>query len=167
MKCSCGNKGNGPKHTSAAGRRSDVGHRPGEAGLTLIEVLIGTVLLMILIISSVGALYFNTQASYRLADRIAAMALVQAKLEAVRAATYHPPDSPFGPSTLSLTNSDSIALDKAGAKFLVTGTLITKIEPVASGHLVTVTGKFATPGRPVSVQLQTVVNKYSGGQRQK
>ena len=167
MKCSSGNKGHRPKQTSSAGRPYNVGHLPGEAGLTLIEVLIATVLLMILIIGTVGALYFNTQASYRVADRTAAMTLVQAKLEAVRAATYHPPDSPFGPSTLSLTNNDSIALDKAGARFLIPGTLITRIEPVTSGHLVTVSGKFATPGRPLTVQLQTVVNKYSGGQRQK
>src|SRR6266700_3221522 len=83
MKCRRGNKGDRPKQTSSAGRPNNVRRLPGEAGLTLIEVMIATVLLLVLIIGTVSALYFNTQASYRLADRIAAMTLVQAKLEAV------------------------------------------------------------------------------------
>ena len=57
------------------------------------------------------------------------------------------------------------ALDQAGQTFRIPGTIISKTEPVAAGHLVTVTGTFQTPGRPFSVSLQTVVNEYSGGQQ--
>ena len=62
------------------------------------------------------------------------------------------------------TDRSSIALDQAGSSYRVPGTLISKIQPVTGGHLITVTGTFQTPGRPFSVSLQTIVNEYSGGQ---
>src|SRR6266567_1222859 len=131
-----------------------------QAGFTLVEVMIALGLLTILIIGSFSAIYFNSQASYKLADRTAIMALVRAKLEAVRAASYNPPDNNFKSTPVYLTNSHSIALNKAGTAFLVSGTIITKIEEVKSGtntlgHLVTATGTFVTAGKPITVQMQT------------
>ena len=143
-----------------------------QAGFTLIEVMIAMGILTILIIGSFGAICFNTQASFKLADRTAICGLVRAKLEAVRAASYNPPDSNFRalPTVVYLTNSHSIALNKAASGYLVTGTIITKIEEVKAGtntlgHLVTATGTFLTSGKPITVQMQTVVNKFSGGQQ--
>jgi len=146
------------------------GRNQRQAGFTLIEVMIAMGILTILIIGSFGAICFNTQASFKLADRTAISALVRAKLEAVRAASYNPPDSNFKSTPLYLTNSHSIALNKAASGYLVTGTIITKIEEVKAGtntmgHLVTATGTFVTSGKPITVQMQTVVNKFSGGQQ--
>jgi hypothetical protein len=81
------------------------------------------------------------------------------------AATYNPPNGNFGASTTYLTNSDFMSLDQAGTTFKVPGTLISEIKPIASGHLVTVTGTFQEPRGTIVVSLQTVVNKYSAGQQ--
>jgi len=148
-----------PAGTHGAGRSER------QAGFTLIETMIGVLLLGILCISSFSAIYFNSQAAYRLADRTAILALLRGKLEGVRAASYNPPDNNFKSTTYNTTNSHSIALNKAGTAFLVTGTIITKIETNTFGHLVTVTGTFATAGKPITVQMQTEVNKFSGGQQ--
>jgi prepilin-type N-terminal cleavage/methylation domain-containing protein len=144
--------------------------RTQQAGFTLTEVVIAMALVTILIIGSFSAIYFNTQASFNLADRTAIIALVRAKLEAVRAASYNPPDSYFKSTPVYLTNSHSIALNKDGSGYLVSGTIITKIEEAKSGtntvgHLVTATGSFRTAGKPITVQMQTVVNRFSGGQQ--
>ena len=132
--------------------------------------MIAVVLLLILLVGSFSAIYFNAQASLRLADRTAVMALVRAKLEAVRAASYNPPDTYFKSTPVLLTNSHSIALNKAGTNYLVSGTIVTRIEEAKSGtntlgHLVTATGTFVTAGKPLTVQMQSVVNKFSGGQQ--
>ena len=134
-------------------------------GYTLVEVMIVSALLGILMIAVAGSLSTGNVISRRLADYTAAMAVVQAKMEDIRAATYNPPTSPFTASTVILTNVSSIDLDQAGTKFVVSGTITSKIEPVTSGHLVTVTGTFQTRNKPITVSLQTVVNKYSAGQQ--
>jgi prepilin-type N-terminal cleavage/methylation domain-containing protein len=141
-----------------------------QAGFTLVEVMIATALLTILFIGSFSAIYFNAQASYKLADRTAIVALVRAKLEATRAASYNPPDEFFKSTPVYQTNSHSIALNNAGTAFLVTGITLIKTEEVKSGtntvgHLVTATGSFTNAGKPITVQMQTVVNRFSGGQQ--
>ena len=135
------------------------------SGFTLLEVMVVMGLLMILVASGFSGIFSMKMTSKRLADYTAAMAVVEAKVEDIRAATYNPPNYPFGSSTLTLTNSGAVALSKAGAAFLVPGTVVSKIQPVATGHLITVTGTFQTPHKPISVTLQTVVNRYSGGQQ--
>jgi len=60
---------------------------------------------------------------------------------------------------------DEIALDQAGTTFVVPGTVTSVITPVTNGHLVTVSGTFQTRRTPITVTLQTVVNKYSAGQQ--
>jgi hypothetical protein len=122
-------------------------------------------LVMLLFASGMGALFCMDLCTRRAADYNAALSIVEAKIEDIRAATYNPPNSPWISSVVYLTNNDSIALDKAGVTFKVTGQLISRIEPVASGHLVTVTGTFKEPRGAVTVSLQTVVNKFSGGQQ--
>jgi len=139
--------------------------RPGEAAYTLTEVLIVVLLIGILTIAGFGAALSMDACSRRAGDYIAATAVVEAKVRTIQASTYNPPNANFGSSTIYLTNSDSIALNQAGTTFLVPGTLISKIEPVASGHLVTVTGTFQEPRRTLTVTLQTVVNRFSAGQQ--
>jgi prepilin-type N-terminal cleavage/methylation domain-containing protein len=142
------------------------GSPANEHAFTLVEVLIVMGLIGLLMISGMGALFSMDLCSRRTADYNAALAVVEAKIEDIRAATYNPPNGTnFNSTTVWLTNSDSIALDKAGVTFKVPGTLVSKIEPMASGHLVTVTGTFQEPRLVLTVSLQTVVNKYSGGQQ--
>ncbi len=135
------------------------------SAFTLVEVMIIMALLLVLMISSSVSMLVLDRSSRRLADYTSAMALVEAKIYDIRAATYNPPSTSFSTNNVFLTNSVSIALDQAGQTFRIPGTIISKTEPVAAGHLVTVTGTFQTPGRPFSVSLQTVVNEYSGGQQ--
>jgi hypothetical protein len=111
-----------------------------------------------------NALFVMDNSSRRLADMTAAMAVVQGQIESVRTNDYNPPLAPFLASATVTNSTASISLDKGGTNYLVSGTLTTRIEPVASGHLVTVSATFNTAGSPLRAQLQTVVNKFSGGQ---
>jgi prepilin-type N-terminal cleavage/methylation domain-containing protein len=137
--------------------------RVGSRGFTLVEVVIVTALLSLVIIAGLGATTAMQVASLRLNEHTAVRALVQAKLQAIRAASYKPPNQPFTAGIVYLTNSASICLDKSGKKFLVPGTISAKIEPVTSGHLVTVTGTFKAPDRKIVGQVDSVVNRFSGG----
>lgn len=47
--------------------------------------------------------------SNRLGDYTTAMAVVEAKMQGIRQAGYHPNSSPFNSATIYLTNSRSIA----------------------------------------------------------
>ncbi len=122
-------------------------------------------LMTILMVSTFSGIFSMKLGSSRLADFTAMTAVAEAKVADIRAATYNPPNYPFGSSTTYLTNTGSIALDRAGATFFVPGTVVSKIELVPSGHLITVTATFQTPGKAISTTLQTVVNKFSGGQQ--
>jgi type II secretory pathway pseudopilin PulG len=131
---------------------------------TLIEVMITMGLMMILVGGSLSALMFLGRSSSRMSDYTAAMAAVHGRMEAVRAASYNPPAYPFQNTDLTLTNKISVALDKSGTNYLLSGTIITVISPKASGHLVTVTGTFPARGLPVTISVQSLVNRFSGGQ---
>ena len=134
------------------------------AAFTLLEVLIASGLLLGLVLASMNALFVMDNSGRRLAATTSAMALVQGKLEEVRTNTYNPPVAPFPASATVTSNAVSISLDKGGTQYLMPGSIITRIEPVASGHLVTVSANFNALGTPVKAQLQTVLNKFSGGQ---
>ena len=136
-----------------------------EQTFTFIKVMIVMALMTILIVSGFSAILSMKVWSNRLAQYTAAMAVVEAKLEDLRAAKYNPPNAPFVYYTTNQTSSGSIDLNEVGAKFLITGTVVSRIEQVANGHLITVTGTFPALRQPISVTLQTVVNKYSGGQQ--
>ena len=139
---------------------------PGSArAFTLMEVMVVMALMTILIVSGFSAILSMKVWSNRLAQYTAAVAVVEAKVEDLRAKTYKPPIAPFGQKTTVVTESGSIDLNQAGAKFLISGTVVSRIEAKPSGHLITVTGTFAAPHKPIVVTLQSVVNKYSGGQQ--
>src|SRR5258706_9428863 len=139
--------------------------RLGEPGFTLVEVMVTMLLLGILLIAAFGGLFSMDLCSRRLGDYTAAMAVVEAKVQDIRGVYYNPPNSPFGASTIYLTNSSSISLDKTGTIFTVPGTVVSEIKPLASGHLVTVTGTFAEPRGSLTVSLQTVVSQFYGGKK--
>src|ERR1051326_404948 len=136
-----------------------------QKAFTLVEVMVVMGLAGILMVAGMGALFSLDLTSRRTSDYNAALAVVEAKIEDVRAATYNPPNSPWLSTTTYVTNNASVALDKAGVTFQVAGTVCTKIETNAWGHLVTVTGTFQEPRLPFAITLQTVVNRYSGGQQ--
>ena len=141
-----------------------------DSAFTLIEVMLVTALLTILTISGFAAILSMQKCSSRLADYTAAMAVVEAKIQDVRNGDYNPPKGYFVSYTTNVTANGSIALDQAGTKFLVPGKVVVNIKPVDStkpsyGHLVTVTGTFSTPSKPIVVSLQTIVNKYCAGQQ--
>ena len=129
------------------------------------EVMVATVLLSILVISSAAGLISMDQSSRRMADYTAAMAVAEAKMHSIRAASYNPPNSSFGSSNVFLTNATSIALSKSGTNYLLTGTVRSTIQPVSAGHLITVTANFPGPPRPITVSLQTIVNRYTTGEQ--
>jgi len=139
--------------------------RTSTGGYTLIEVMVVTALLTILATVAFASIYTGKQIARRMTDYTAALQIVEAKMQDIRVATYNPPTAPFGSTATTITNNYSIDLNQTGATFIVSGTVVSKFEPIANGHLVTVTGTFQTPHKPITVTLQSVVNKYSGGQQ--
>ncbi len=138
----------------------------GSRAFTLIEALVVGGLLLTLIASTMSTILGMQISAYRVSQYTATMAIAQAKLEDIRAVYYNPPNYPFTTNTLYLTNQDLIALDQAGATFLVPGSVVSKIEyQGAIGHLVTVTVSFTTTHVPMTITMQSMVNKFSGGLR--
>jgi prepilin-type N-terminal cleavage/methylation domain-containing protein len=150
-----------PNRTGAAKQRDS--HRIH--AFTLVETMVVMLLLTILMVAGFGGLYTMDLHSRRVADYTAAMSVVEAKIQDIKAVYYNPPIYPFTTTNVYVTNSDSISLDKAGTTFKVAGTLVSEIKPVSAGHLVTVTGTFQEPRGALTVSLQTLVNKFSGGQQ--
>jgi hypothetical protein len=92
------------------------------------------------------------------------MEIAQGKIEELQSTPYNPPIAPFTATTTNQTTNVVLSLNKTGTSNAITGTMTAVISPVAQGHLVTVTVVSTNYNQPMSVQLQTVVNKSSGGQ---
>lgn len=122
-------------------------------------------LLLIIIIATGAGITSLDRCTRRLADYTAAMSVVEAKMHAIRAATYNPPSSPFTASTVYLTSTSYVSLAKSGTNLLILGTIVSKIQPITSGHLVTVTGTFNEPGFSFTTSLQSVINRYTTGEQ--
>ena len=134
------------------------------AAFTLIEVMASVALLSILVTTCGIGIFTMLTMTGRTADYTAINAVVEAKVQDIRSATYNPPNYPWGTNTIFITNANAVALDQSGVSFKVNGTVLSKIEPAGtSGHLVTVTGTFISSSRPITISIQTVVNKFSGG----
>ena len=137
-----------------------------QRAFTLVEVTLTVGLLLLVISSSLSALVFLNRSSARLADHTAAMAAVHGRIEAIRAASYNPPNAPFYTAApVNITNQVQIALSKSGTNYLVPGTIISTITPVASGHLVSVSGTFQARGQSMVLKLESLVNRFAGGQQ--
>lgn len=131
------------------------------AGFTLIEVMVTSVLLVALVTAGLGALAQLDRYSRRNAEYISVMALVSGTMEGLKGVEYNPPVEPFGLTNRVSTNLASIALSNDGTNYMMNGRIITSIEPVAYGHLITVTGYFTNWNLPYEVTLQNVLNPYS------
>jgi type II secretory pathway pseudopilin PulG len=139
--------------------------RIGQRGFTLLEVVIGIAMLLMLIVSAIGAITLLDRASRSQAEDTTALEIAQGKLEEFQATKYNPPVSPFVSSATWTTNQIILALNKTGTNTRAAGLLISKVEPVANGHLVTVSVKFTNMNvTPVTAQLQTLINHHSPGQ---
>ena len=142
---------------------------------TLIEVLVTVALMLLLIATSFSALMFLNRSSASLSSQVAAMSVVHGQIEKISALTYNPGSGYFRSSGTNWTTTNGIFLSKSGTNLLVRGILTNVVTPytvstpdggnVTLGHLVTVTGTFYTPYAPTVVSLQTIVNKFSGGQQ--
>lgn len=149
-------------------RRPSVISRPGALrAYTLVEALVVFAMLTIIIGAVLSSIFTMQFGSTRLADYTSAMAILEAKVQDIRAVYYNPPNYPFTLNTVLVTNQESIDLNQAGTRFVIQGAVISKIQYEGLlGHLVTVTATFTnTPGLPMTVSLQTLVNKYSGGEQ--
>jgi type II secretory pathway pseudopilin PulG len=135
--------------------------RVAEAGFTLIEIVIVSVLMLSLVIVTWNALLMLDLGTRRMSEQTSALAIVQGKLEEIRNESYNPPTSPYTAATLTTTTNVSFAIDAAGTNFLVNGQMIIEYKPAAVGHLVTVTASFTNFGKSYSPQVQTVINKFS------
>ena len=136
--------------------------------MTIIESVIVMGLMVILIAATLGAIFTMQLSTTRVSEYNSAMALLEAKVYDVRAVYYNPPAYPFTNAAAGITivNTNSIDLNSAGTTFLVPGVITTTIKPYGSaGHLVTVTATFQAPRLPMTLSLQTFVNKYSGGEQ--
>src|ERR1700720_2976219 len=97
--------------TRRASRRRalDSAAAPSHArAFTLVETIIVLGLVSMLMVAGLGALYSMDLCSRRQADYNAGLAVVEAKIQDIRAATYNPPNANFATNTIYLTNSDSI-----------------------------------------------------------
>jgi len=99
--------------------------------------------------------------SRRNAEFTSVMALVSGEMEALKGKQYNPPVAPFALTNSVTSNLTSIALSGDGQSYLIQGVILTKIEPVANGHLATVSGYFTNWNMPYTVSLQNVINSYS------
>jgi prepilin-type N-terminal cleavage/methylation domain-containing protein len=154
-------------NTNSDAKRGAVSHGAGVRGFTLVEVMVTMFLLVILVTATLGSIASMQQSSTRVSYYNAAMAILEAKANDVRAVYYNPPNYPFTTgSTVTITNQYNVALNESATTFLIPGTLVTRIQYCGSmGHLVTITANFQASGLPLTASLQTFVNKYSGGQQ--
>lgn len=121
-------------------------------------------LTVMLLIATFNALVMLDRNSRRVSEYNSVLAIAEATLEQTKTNVYNPPASPFTASVVTTTNTVTIALDSVGTNFLVSGTVLRRIEPVSSGHLVTVVANFTNFGISYRAQVQGVVNKHVAGQ---
>ena len=126
--------------------------------------MIASALILVVMATSFGAVFALNRSARWTSDYASAMAVALGQLETMRATPYKPPTYPFTSATVLITNTSKISLNRAGSSYLVTGVVVTATSPQASGHLVTVTGRFTTYGGVVAPTVQTVINELSGGQ---
>lgn len=136
----------------------------GERAFTMIEVLVVIALLAILLSASFVSLAAFNRNVERLSDHMAGYAVVEGELERIRTITYNPPIWPFAASNVTFTTNVALSLDRAGSNYLQTGTLTTLIVPFSDGHRVRATITYTNSYKATNIWMETVVNKFVGGQ---
>jgi hypothetical protein len=157
--------------TSISARRGGLGcgercpWKRQRQAFTLVEAVVVLLLSVMVIASGISLCLAMNYNAARQANYTAAMSIVEGGIADLRAYPYNPPNYPFLPYATNLINTNyAIRLGPGGTNFMIPGTVVSTIEPAgASAHLVTVTGTFEFPGQPLTVSLQAIVNKFSGG----
>jgi hypothetical protein len=142
-----------------------------EQAFTLIEAMMVLLLSVMLIGSAISLCLVMNYNSARQAYYTAAMSIVEGGIADLRAFPYNPPNYPFQASTLVLTNANyPIRLGQDGTNLVIPGAVYSTIQPLGTyQHMITVMWTNALPGQPadpvpMSVSLQSIVNRYSAGQ---
>jgi prepilin-type N-terminal cleavage/methylation domain-containing protein len=142
--------------------------RPGTIsarnGFTIVEVVIVLGLMLVLVLAAASTLTLLDRSSRRQAVETTAMEILRGKAEEYRAILYNPPVAPFTASVTGTTNVVTIALNKAGTSNQVTGTLRTDLRPISQGHLLSLSLALSAYNQPMTVRLQTLINKNTLGQ---
>ena len=133
-------------------------------GFSLVEVTVTLGLVGILVIAGFNMVTLMERSSRRQALHTTALELAQGRIEELRATVYNPPLAPYTATNTILTTNAVLSLARTGTNSLVSGLMRTVIAPVADGHLVTVTVSTTNLASPITVQLQTLINKKAGGQ---
>ena len=157
------------QQSSARGQRSQpLGANPGgnrrHAGFTLIEIVMVMVLAAVLIVAALSTVQLLDRSSRRQGLDTTALELAQGKIEELQATAYNPPLTPYYATNSTVTSNVVLLLDKTGTSNLVTGVMTTTIAPLTSGHLVTVIVAATNANQTLVAQLQTLINKNTGGQ---
>ena len=130
-------------------------------GMTLVEVVVSITLFFFLCIGGIGGLTTLHKMSRKQSTYNSVMALVVGKQEEYRSKGYAPPLTPFTDATTTSTETKAVSLNATGSESMVDVTLTSTIEPVSSGHLVTVTATYPSGNRTATVASSTVINNYS------
>jgi type II secretory pathway pseudopilin PulG len=130
----------------------------------VVEVVVVLGLIGILVVAVFNMVTVMDRVSRRQGLHTTMLEAAQGRLEEMRATPYNPPVSPYGASNIVLTTNLVLALNRAGSSTLLSGVLKTEVSPKSQGHLVTVTMTATNNSQPMTVQLQTLINKKSGGQ---
>jgi prepilin-type N-terminal cleavage/methylation domain-containing protein len=135
----------------------------GQEGFSLVEIVVVLGLIGILVVAVFNMVTVMDRVSRRQGLHTTMLEAAQGRLEEMRATPYNPPVSPYGASNIVQTTNIVLALNRTGSN-LLSGVLKTVVSPKSQGHLVTVTVTATNNSQPMTVQLQTLVNKKSGGQ---
>jgi type II secretory pathway pseudopilin PulG len=136
----------------------------GQSGFSIVEVVIVLGLLLVLVLAAASTLTLLDRSSRRHAVETSALEILRGTAEAYRAIPYNPPDEPFTSSVTGTTNVVTIALGKSGNTNELTGTLKTELRPLAQGHLLSLSLALSAYNQPMTVTLQTLINKNCLGQ---
>lgn len=136
----------------------------GQEGFSLVEIVVVLGLIGILVVAVFNMVTVMDRVSRRQGLHTTMLEAAQGRLEEMRATPYNPPVSPYAASNIVQTTNLVLALNRAGTSTLLSGVLKTVIAPKSQGHLVTVTVTATNNSQPMTVQLQTLINKKSGGQ---
>ena len=122
------------------------------------------VMASVMVLAALSTVTLLDRSSRRQALGTTALELAQGKIEELQATGYNPPVAPYYATNNTQSSNVVLLLDKTGASNWVTGVMTTTIAPVSQGHLVTVKVATTNADQTLTAQLQTLINKNSGGQ---
>ena len=131
------------------------------SAFTLVEVVVTLTLFVLLSAGVLAAITTFHKMARSQATYNSAFALVIREQDALRAEKYAPPQSPFTNVQTSTTTTQSVSSNASSTAYLTEVTIVREIEPVSTGHLVTISANYIFQGRNIEISTTTVINKYS------